>query len=202
MSDEHDSTLRLFTGVGFKIDSSLTAAIKRTRIGAQQREMEVNWVAEANFHITLNFLGETAVSKLERLEEVLAETCAQRSPLSTSLRGMSAFPDERHARVLWIGVRKSRALGELQDRLRENLVNSGFPLEDREYIPHLTIGRMRKARAATDLLSPYVRTKFGEIEISHVTLFQSVLHGPHTVYKPLKTFELTGQRENETEESL
>lgn len=187
---------RLF--VGFAIDigteggEALAAAIKKTRIGAQQREMEINWVSPANFHVTLNFLGSVERTKLPILTELLNQVAAQTPRLATSLRGMGGFPDERHMRTLWVGVRNSRGLQQLQSELREKLVNAGFSQEDRAYSPHLTIGKTRKARNATDLISPFVRTKFGECEIDTILLFESVQHGPHSSYAVLERFALTG----------
>lgn len=188
---------RLFIGFPVEISSSLEAALKRVRMNAQQKHMEFNWVPEANFHVTLNFLGNTPTSRLDELEELMKNVAASSPPIKSSLRGMGGFPDERHMRVLWVGVRKSRALGALQERLREALLEKDFPQEDREYIPHLTVGRTRKVRSGTDLLSPYVRTAFGDFDIRSFTLFESLLCGGHPVYKPLANFELTGASEEE-----
>jgi 2'-5' RNA ligase len=154
--------------------------------------MEFNWTPVANLHVTLNFLGETEVSRLADLCDVVQEVASTATPFETSLRGFGGFPDERHIRALWVGVRNSRALVELQDRLREELVGRDFPQEDRTYLPHLTIARTRKARSGTDLISPYVRTSFGDIEVGGITLFESQMHGPHVVYKPVERFALTG----------
>lgn len=189
---EASTTKRLFTAIPISISSSLESALKRVRIGAQKREMEVNWVPPANFHVTLNFLGATDVALLEKLSDAVASVASRTAALETSLRGMGGFPDERHARVLWVGVRKSRRLGEVQESLRESMLAAGFPLEDREYVPHLTIGRMRKSRAIADLISPYVRTSFDEVAIDRIILYESVIHGSSPVYKPIKEFQLSG----------
>ena len=192
---------RLFIAFPVAIDSSLSAALKRTRISAQKKEMEFNWTPEANFHVTLSFLGNTPESRLPELESLIREVAVETPPLATSLRGMGAFPDERHMRVLWVGVRKSRALSELQSRLEEKLTAAGFVNEDRDYSPHLTIGRLRKSRAGGDLLSPYVRTSFGDVAVSAITLYESLLHGGHPVYNPLLSAALTGQPAEEEVES-
>jgi 2'-5' RNA ligase len=187
MSTSH---IRIFTAFPIETTESLAHAIKRTRINAQQKEMELNWIPDANFHVTLNFLGSTERTRLEELNNLLASVTSQTPPFETSLRGMGGFPDDRHMRTLWVGVRKTRALQELQVRLREALMSSGFPQEEREYSPHLTIAKTRKARSVTDLISPNVRTNFGDVEIQSVFLFESVLVGPHPEYKILNSFPL------------
>lgn len=162
--------------------------------------MEVHWIPEANYHVTLCFLGSTPAERVSDLEKLLRTVASESAPIETSLRGMGAFPDERHMRVLYIGVRKSRALAELQDRLRTTLESAGFPQEDRDYSPHLTVARLRKSRSGTDLLSPYVRTSFGDVSIPSIILYESVLQGSHPVYKPLGVFPLTAPPSEFTEE--
>lgn len=181
---------RLFTAFNPALESSLESAIKRTKIGAQQREMEVYWVPRENYHVTLNFLGDTPTDKISELESLISDVSAGYTKFSTSLRGMGAFPDSHHARALWVGVRNSRTLSELQWSLKERLIKAGFIQEDREYLPHLTIGRLRKARSVNDLLSPYIRTSFNEAEVESIALYESFQHGPYSTYKILKTFML------------
>lgn len=195
-------TRRLFIAFSIEIGSGLEAAIKRTRIGAQQRRMEVYWVPKENFHVTLNFLGATPTERLPELEKLIENVGQSHSGFTTSVRGMGAFPDTRHARVIWIGVRNSRALNELQWALRETLVQAGFPQEDRDYVPHLTIGRLRKARAIEDLISPYIRTSFEDVRVDAITLYESLQHGPHPVYKAIKTFQLSGPTESHSDDQM
>lgn len=188
--------LRLFIAVPIDLtvgeNANLHAALKKLRIGADKREMEIYWSPSSGFHVTLCFLGATPFEQISILQELLTRVASETVAIDSSLKGLGAFPDEHHARVLWVGIRKSRALAELQERLRAELVTLNFAQEDREYRPHLTIGRLRKARAVEDLLSPFVRTKFGELKIGRVTLYKSVMHGSHPVYEPISHHDLTG----------
>lgn len=189
---ENKTQLRLFLGLPVEVHESLASAIKKTRIGADKREMEIHWVPPANFHITLNFLGTTPAAQVSKLTELVEAVAREHSPFTTELKGMGGFPDIHHMRTLWVGVRHTRALSELQVALREKLVAAGFEQEERAYSPHLTIGKTRKARNATDLVSPFVRTKFGEISCDGILLYESVQHGPHSSYQILERKPLTG----------
>jgi RNA 2',3'-cyclic 3'-phosphodiesterase len=182
---------RLFIGFPLEISSSLTSALKRTRITAQKKGMEFNWTPEANIHVTLNFIGNTPGERLPDLQDIIAAVAAETPPIQTSLRGMGAFPDERHMRVLYVGVRKSRAMSELQSRLKTVLLEAGFHQEERDFAPHLTVGRLRKSRSGTDLISPYVRTSFCDATIGSIILYESLISGSHPVYKVLSKFELS-----------
>ncbi|HVK61643.1 MAG TPA: RNA 2',3'-cyclic phosphodiesterase [Bdellovibrionales bacterium] len=181
---------RLFIGVPVIVGRSLESALKKTRITAQKREMEFEWTPSANFHITLSFIGATPEDRLPLLEELLTAIAARNPVAETSIRGMGAFPDEHHMRVLWVGVRKSRALSALNEDLRTTLVANGFPQDEKEFIPHLTIGRLRKSRSGKDLLSPYVRTQFGDLEFNEITLYESRMYSGRPHYEALGRFKL------------
>ncbi|MES2964385.1 MAG: RNA 2',3'-cyclic phosphodiesterase [Bdellovibrionota bacterium] len=183
---------RLFVGFPIVVDSSLTAALKRTRISADKKEMEIDWVPGANYHITLCFLGPVGEEQRPIVDRILENVAASSPPISTSIRGLGAFPDDHHMRVLWAGVRKSRALTGLQERLQDALVAEGFRRDERDFVPHLTLGRLKKMRSGKDLLSPYVRTSFGDVDIKEIVLYESLIHGSRPRYEPLRRFELGG----------
>lgn len=192
--------MRLFIGLPIETTESLESALKRTKITADQRGMEIDWIPHANFHVTLNFIGNTAPEKVADIESVIREVAAICAPFSTSLRGLGAFPDDLHMRTLWVGVRNSRALRFVQRELKEALIAKGFHQEDRDYVPHLTIGKTRKSRSARDLLSPYVRTQFGEVDGSNIVLYSSVMHGARPHYEPIFSALLAGQPDEEEQE--
>lgn len=186
---------RLFLGFPVSVGSSLETAIKRVKIGSDRREIDLEWAPPANYHVTLNFLGNTPLEKIDDIVRVVEQVTQEQAPFSTSLRGFGAFPDEHHMRCMWVGVRKSRALNFLQSSLAAALEEIGFEPEARDYVPHLTVARTRKSRSSKDLLSPYVRTSFDDLEISQIALYESVLHGPRPVYEVVRTFELQGSQD-------
>ncbi len=181
---------RLFIGFPVKIGSSLESAVKRTKIGADKREIDLEWVPSKNYHVTLNFLGNVSSEKIPQIIEAIERVASVLPPFETSIRGLGAFPDEHHMRVLWAGVRKSRALSFVQSELAEALAQIGFEPEGRDYIPHLTLARTRKSRSGKDLVSPYVRTSFEDVTVSRIALYESVLHGPRPVYEIVRSFDL------------
>ena len=192
---------RLFIGFPVRIGSSLEAAVKRVKIGADRREIELEWTPLTNYHVTLNFLGNVAEAQIPEILEMIERVANEMAPFETSLRGLGAFPDEHHMRVLWAGVRKSRAMSSLQSELEQALLGLGFEPDARDFVPHLTLARTRKSRSGKDLVSPYVRTSFEDIAVSSIALYESVLHGPRPVYKVVTSFELKNSANTRSEES-
>jgi 2'-5' RNA ligase len=181
---------RLFVGFPISSSDALNAAVKKLRIGTDKREMEFDWSPVENYHVTLNFLGAVEDAQVSEVAHMVSSVARAHSAFKTTLRGLGGFPDEHHMRVLWVGIRRSRLMSDLQGELSEALEALGFSPDEREFNPHLTIARTRKSRTGKDLISPWVRTDFGDVEVGSICLYESVLHGPRPHYEILETFAL------------
>src|SRR5437764_10558000 len=92
-------------------------------------------------HFTLAFLGEQP-----RPDEALVagESLREVAAFDLVLSGVGAFPSTMRPRVLWIGVTGGASqLIAAAERLRGALEQHGFKLEERNFRPHLTLGRVR-----------------------------------------------------------
>ena len=67
------------------------------------------------------------------------------TPFELTMAQLGCFPNNRRPRVLWAGVKGNlsalRALHIAIDSLAGNI---GLPREDREFSPHLTLGRVNR----------------------------------------------------------
>lgn len=110
------------------------------RFQERLREMGVsgNFTACDNLHLTLAFLGE-----VHSQEAVVAMRMAEEKPFSIVLERGGCFA-KRGGNIVWIGVRENDALMHLQAQLCKRLRFSGFHLEERPYVPHITLARKAK----------------------------------------------------------
>ena len=104
----------------------------------------IAWVRRENLHLTLRFLGEVDEGTCAAAAAAARETAARHGAFEVVLGAPGAFPDARHARVLWLGL----AGGALESRaiaasLEEALVARGFAPAEPPFTPHLTVGRPR-----------------------------------------------------------
>jgi 2'-5' RNA ligase len=81
----------------------------------------------------------------------------------------------------WIGLKENKILSDLQSNLSEGLSQKGFPLENRKYTPHVTIGREVKLRDG--FVHPEVR-KVG-FTIKSIELMKSEHARGKLVYTPV-----------------
>lgn len=103
-----------------------------------------NFTRAENLHLTLAFIGETDSSLLPKIRETMDLVTVKPFMLSFSGAGSFRSRNGRNRKpgdIWWIGIEESPALIRLQRQLANGLRRSGFPMENRIYTPHLTIGR-------------------------------------------------------------
>ena len=183
--------MRLFVAVPFsaEVKNDLGELINDWR---RERD-KITWVKKENLHLTLKFLGETPLEKLDALKRNLAASLNGPAKFTLSLSGAGAFPNLNRARVIWIGVFEGKEkLSELTQKVEEATVPLGFPAEERAFSTHLTIGRVKDSRLSEPLLAKVRACTFEAqgIIVSEVVLYQSELAPGGSVYTPLARFEL------------
>jgi 2'-5' RNA ligase len=175
--------------VGEDVEDALLFFIEEVR----SADDGVAWIRRDNLHVTLKFLGAAIDSaKLPALEDRLRRVTDDAPVLHVSTRGLGGFPDLRRPRVLWAGL-ECEALVELAARIETAAVDAGFDRAERPWAPHLTIGRVRDPRKATQvrpLLETAQAREFGESCISEVTLYRSHLSSRGSTYERLAVFPL------------
>lgn len=148
------------------------------RIGA-----DVKLVEQENLHVTMKFLGEIRADRLDAVRGAVEGVRAR--PFELEARGTGAFPSPRMARVLWVGVgRGSEEAKSIFRQLESGLVGAGFPKE-RDYTPHITIGRVRSQRGGGQLmeaLSAFRSTSFGITLVDRIVLKKSQLTPTGPIY--------------------
>ncbi|MGH7848264.1 MAG: RNA 2',3'-cyclic phosphodiesterase [Candidatus Binatia bacterium] len=189
--------IRVFIGV--RIEPDVARKIAEAQIQLRDRIAGVRWVAEANYHFTLKFLGPVEENRIAQISGALKEWVGHFSPFVVSARGIGVFPDIRKPRVLWVGL-DSKSLEPLASKIEESMESVGFARESRSFKPHLTLGRWRDPAKQTDKLrneiDPWKAKAFGDSDVKEVVLFQSTLKPAGAVYSELEMFAL-GARHGE-----
>jgi 2'-5' RNA ligase len=152
----------------------------------------VKWVKKEGIHITMKFLGEIDEETAAALHDALAPIGSQFGRFMVSLRELDAFPSRRRARVVVVklgkGVEEAKALfGDVEARL----AGFAFKKEDREFTPHITLGRIKIPAPFPNGDAPAIeRMEFG---IDQVVLYKSTLTPGGAVYSPIWKIKLGGE---------
>lgn len=123
---------------------SLPIQLKK-EMAAIQLEMKQHfdykvWVDEADFHITLKFLGTVETEALDSLNKALLKIEKQLS-FAISIGGLGMFGKVDRPRVLFTDVEITPALNNLHEFVEVNIGALGFPTEKRMYAPHITLAK-------------------------------------------------------------
>ncbi len=149
----------------------------------------VRWVKSENIHLTLKFLGDTEEKRVSLIRAAIDNACAGFRPFSISYGGAGVFPNERKARVFWVGLNEGlESLGELAGNLEEKMAAVGYEKEKRSFHPHLTIGRLKNPLPVNSV-KKYLAAGTGFVTssliIDRVVLFESKLTRSGAVYSSL-----------------
>jgi RNA 2',3'-cyclic 3'-phosphodiesterase len=116
---------------------------------------ELRWTTEADWHLTLAFLGEVADGVLPDLTVRLERAAARHPTRQLAVSGGGAFPGPGRARVVWAGIRSDVDLGPLAASVAAGARRAGAPPPDegRRYRAHLTLARCRSPVDVAELTS-------------------------------------------------
>ena len=183
--------------IALTLDAKVIEKIADTSNQLRPEISAVRWVAPANFHLTLKFLGGIDEALVEPIEGRLREQLRLFPRFSINAKGLGVFPNPKQPRVLWVGLTGDRLVA-LASRVESALQQLGFTPETRKFTPHLTIGRWRQAELAPGSLIQQLANwriyEFGESNVESVNLIQSVLKPTGASYNQLATVPLSAER--------
>ncbi|MDT9721360.1 RNA 2',3'-cyclic phosphodiesterase [Paenibacillus sp. ClWae2A] len=100
------------------------------------------WTDHRDYHITLQFLGDTLVSDIGHLRKALRSAASGFQPFELQFSYWGTFGLEEAPKVLWKGVSgEIEHLFSLQKQIVQATSPLGFEAELRPYAPHITIAR-------------------------------------------------------------
>lgn len=101
-------------------------------------------------HLTLVFIGAATQAQLAALREAAGRVRA--APCEVVLDRLGYW---QHNHIVWAGCKSPAAgLFDLQATLAQNLVQAGFSIEARSFIPHVTLVRNARCGELPPLASP------------------------------------------------
>lgn len=178
------SRIRCFVAVDVE-EPAIVARITRLQSDLSSTGSRLKLVEPENLHFTLRFIGEVPASLVERAAAELEGL--QHARFTVRLRGVGAFPNLTRPHVIWIGV--SDGSGEMQalaEKVDAALRRAGLSLSREEFVPHLTIARVKSAsRGLQEALRTIQDADFGEMPVTCVRLKKSTLTPRGPIYETL-----------------
>lgn len=185
--------IRTFLAIHF--GGSYEAEFGRLLEALSAYSKQVKWVNPAQVHLTLHFFGSIEPERVETLKILFRNLAARYRPLEVFLKGFGAFPGLNRPRVLWVGLDGDvKELKDIKEACDLELVRIGFPIEEREFKPHLTLGRVREGSKINIVLPGYLQNYVHDEKhrIQELILYKSELTPKGSIYTPLERFPLQG----------
>ncbi len=154
----------------------------------------VKWVKPGNIHLTVKFLGNLIEDQVARVSKILRIICAGTVPFELELGSPGVFPNLRNPRILWLGLNgQLDCLEEFRNHIEKTLAAQGFEADNRPFIPHITIGRIKGKPPSREGLARFLRSgTAGHVSIvDKLYFYQSRLKPAGPVYTPLSIHSFT-----------
>jgi 2'-5' RNA ligase len=186
-----------------EIEDRALALIDRLRGPAVEAGLEVSWVPRANLHVTMRFLGSTPPQRLDAVRAVGRKVAGEVATFLLAVGGLGFFPSAQRPSAVWADMREIGpaaqpgtlgALERLANALETELRACGFAPDERRFVAHLTLGRVkgsrRGARTVDSLLGEFGDFELGSCAISELVLFESETRPEGSVYSVVDRFAL------------
>ncbi|MFC1981880.1 RNA 2',3'-cyclic phosphodiesterase [Chloroflexota bacterium] len=159
-------------------------------------QLRLKWVNPDSIHMTLKFLGNIAVDRIDEITSAMERAAQTVPPFRLEVKDLGAFPSLKRIQIVWVGMcGELDKLGQLQQGIESNLEHLGFVPESRPFTAHLTLARLRTQAPLDDrqrfgqLLSD---TSFhaGTIKVDAISLMRSQLTREGAIYNRISSVSL------------
>lgn len=169
--------MRLFIGIDFNdetIELMESTITKLKNIAEKGR-----FVRPELLHLTVEFLGEIESERLNELQEIIEDI--KFDPFYIKPSNFGTFK-RREGDILWVGIKENQDLQALWAMIHKTLRDSGFKVEDRPYVPHITLGR--KVRITSDIneLESSMARAMPDSLVDRIHIFHSTSKNGHLEY--------------------
>lgn len=130
---------RIFTGL--EVPETMADDLSRLQGGLGA----ARWIDPEDFHITLRFIGDVGERAANDIADMLY--AVRKRTIEVTLTGLGSFGGDK-PRSLYIAVKQTQPLMELQAEHERIMRRVGLEPETRKFTPHVSLARLgRNARA-------------------------------------------------------
>jgi RNA 2',3'-cyclic 3'-phosphodiesterase len=129
---------RLFVALEIPRDAALSLSLLRGGLPGAR------WIDVENYHITLRFIGDIDGHVADEVVDGLDRI--RRPEFDVALKDVGAFGSKK-PHSIWAGVEPSAPLMALQGEIERICQRLRLPADPRKFKPHVTLARLRTARA-------------------------------------------------------
>ncbi len=149
----------------------------------------VRWESKNKLHLTLKFLGDVGENMTELIINQLDNIIFDK--FSTEFSHFGIFKRNNFPNILWVGLKESKKLIDIQNKVEEDIELLGYEKERRKFKPHITLLRL-KGKEDLNRISDFQKYTLPKInfDIEKILLLKSILKPSGSEYSVIKSFNL------------
>lgn len=185
--------------IAFDVGEEIRATLRDIQNQLRRSNADVRWEPDDHFHVTIKFLGDVDEFILPKVIATIESTLSDIPPFNVSFESLGGFPNWRTPRVIWIGCENADgSLRRIKNILDRKLESFGFETEQREFHPHVTLGRIKSADGVQHLTPMLEKLTFEPRQrtIDGIIVMKSVLQPSGAEYTSLKLVRLRAQSQS------
>ncbi len=184
---------RLFIAFDLQLNDYYTTLYNEIKSSCKRDT--ITWIPPKLQHITIRFIGKTPEDTIPLLQQQLKAIAQQAPPFSLVLDKVGMFGSKYQPKVLWFGFSDFSKLKELFIPINKAVVDLDLSEMEGNFVPHLTIGRIRMIEQKSSFLKKiplWQPVEKQKIEIKSFQLIRSKLTNEGPIYTTIGQYSLEG----------
>ena len=181
----------LRTFISIPVPNSVKNVKQMLTSTCEDEKVVIRWVKHNNLHITLQFLGFTPEKDIPEVKEVLSEIIKSQKAFDLTISNTGKFPNNDKPSVLYLGVDGNlKSLNILVNKIKEEVSLIGYGSDEKEYIPHVTVGKINYPQKFNPDLSTFLNSSYDKIDftVDKIQFISSETLSEGVIYSILNTF--------------
>lgn len=172
--------------IGIPVDDKSQRQINELLEPVRKLRQDIRWEPESNRHLTLAFIGNRPGTEVDNLLQSFSEAYQQENHFNYRLSTLTRFPNPT-GRIIALVEDPTGPLDRLFQITTTLLQRNNIELDLKEFRPHITLARIRKAKR--------VKTNFDQqtdikLNINKIAFYQSMPGESGSIYTVLKETRL------------
>jgi len=187
------SKIKTFLSVSLsqRVNNNIVNAVEKMAA----RSRAYHWTKPEGLHVAVNFVGEISDREVPEFCQAVKDEVTKFDRFEISLCGVKAFPDNERARSIYMAVDEgTEALTHMNRELTKFIQGWGFNKEKNAYVPHVTLGRLRRGQRPDDAIQESLHRlrnhDSGFCNVDAIVVNSSYMDSSGPTYTPMATIKL------------
>jgi len=153
----------------------------------------LRFVDPDKLHLTLRFLGDTDEKKIPDIDRLMKKSAEANKVFTLNIKNTGVFGSSYNPRVIWFGIDNNEYLTHLHKRIETDLTKVGFFPDRQNFVPHLTLSRIKQLKDLKlfqKIIGEFREKEIMKQDVIEFSLIESILMKEGPIYNTLFSYPL------------